>query len=41
VALVLETLRSDEALNLGGFGVWSLSLFLGLDFTTDDELANL
>jgi hypothetical protein len=41
VALVLEALRSDEALNLRSFGVGSLSFFLGLDFTTDDELANL
>jgi hypothetical protein len=41
VALVLETLRSNEALDLRGFGVGFLSLFLGLDFTTDDEFANL
>lgn len=41
VALVLEALGGDEALDLGGLGVWLLALALGLDFTTDDELADL
>jgi hypothetical protein len=41
VALVLEALGSDQALDLGGLGVWLLALALGLDFTTDDELADL
>ena len=41
VTLVLETLRSDETLDLGGLGVWLLALILGLDFTADDELADL
>jgi hypothetical protein len=41
VALVLETLGSDESLDLGGLGVRLLALTLGLDFTSDDVLANL
>jgi hypothetical protein len=41
VTLVLKTLRSNQALNLGGLGVWLRALLLGLDLTTDDELANL
>jgi hypothetical protein len=41
VTLVLETLRSDQALDLGSLGVCLLALALGLDFTTNDELANL
>lgn len=41
VTLVLETLGGDQALDLGGLGVWLLALTLGLDFTTDDELADL
>jgi len=39
VALVLQTLRSDETLNLGSLGVWLLALALGLDLTTNDELS--
>lgn len=41
VALVLEALGGDEALNTGSLGVWLLSLALGLDFTADNELADL
>lgn len=41
MTLVLETLRSDETLNTGGLGVRFSTFFLGLDFTTDDELADL
>ena len=41
VALVLETLGSDEPLDLGGLGVRLLALALGLDFATDDVLADL
>jgi hypothetical protein len=41
VALVLEALGGDQALDLGGLGVWLLALALGLDFTADDELADL
>lgn len=41
VALVLKTLRSDQALNFGGLGVWLLALALRLNFTTDDEFADL
>jgi hypothetical protein len=41
VALVLEALGGDQALDLRGLGVWLLALALGLDLTTDDELANL
>lgn len=41
VALVLETLGSDETLDLGGLGVWLLALTLGLNLTTDNKLANL
>jgi hypothetical protein len=41
VTLVLEALGGDETLDLGGLGVWLLALALGLDFTTDDELADL
>lgn len=41
VALVLQTLGSDQTLNLGGLGVRLLAITLGLDFTTNDELANL
>ena len=38
---MLETLRSDEALDAGCFGVWSLVFPLGLDFAADDEFADL
>lgn len=41
VTLVLEALGSDKALDTRGLGVWLLALALGLDFTTDDKLANL
>ena len=39
VTLVLETLRSNETLDPGSLGVWLGTLLLGLDLTTDDELA--
>lgn len=41
VALVLETLGGDQALDLGGLGVRLLALALGLDLAADDVLANL
>lgn len=41
VALVLETLGSDESLDLGGLGVRLLALTLGLDLTANDVLADL
>jgi hypothetical protein len=41
VTLMLETLRGDETLDLGGFGIWLCALLLGLNLTTDNELANL
>lgn len=41
MTLVLETLRSDQALDLRGLGVWLGALLLGLDLAADDELANL
>ena len=41
MTLVLETLRGDETLDLGGLGVWFLALALGLDFATNDEFADL
>ena len=41
VALVLETLRGDQSLDLGSLGVWLLALTLRLDFTTNDKLADL
>jgi hypothetical protein len=41
VALVLETLRSNQTLDLRSLGVRLLALALGLDFTADDELADL
>ncbi len=41
VALVLETLRRDQSLDLGSLGVWLLAFTLWLDFTTDDKLADL
>jgi hypothetical protein len=41
VALMLETLRGDETLDLRSLRVWLRALFLGLNLTTDDELANL
>ena len=43
VALVLETLRSDETLDAWSLGVWLrvLLALLGLDLTANDELADL
>jgi len=41
VTLVLETLRGDQTLDLGSLCVYFLALALGLDFTTNDELANI
>lgn len=41
VALVLETLGSNQALDLGGLGVRLGALLLGLDLTTDHVLADL
>jgi len=41
MSLALETLRSDEALNVRGLGVWLGTLLLWLDFAADDELADL
>ena len=41
MALVLETLWSDETLDTGSFCVGFLAFGFGLDFATDDELANL
>jgi len=41
VALVLETLRSNKTLDLGGLGVGLCALLLGDDFTANDELADI
>jgi len=41
VALVLETLRSNKTLDLGGLGVRLCALLLAGNLTTDDELANI
>lgn len=41
MALVLQTLRGDEALDLGSLGVRLCALLLRLNLTTDDELADL
>lgn len=41
VALVLEALGSDQALDLGGLGVGGLALTLGLDLSSDNVLADL
>lgn len=41
VALVLETLRSDEALDARGLGVWLGTLLLWLNLTANDKLADL
>jgi hypothetical protein len=41
VALVLETLRSNQTLDLGSLGVGLRALLLGDDLTADDELADL
>ena len=41
VALVLQALGSDQALDLGGLGVRLLALTLGLHLAADDVLADL
>lgn len=41
VALVLEALGGDEALDAGGLCVGFGALLLGLDFAADDEFADL
>lgn len=41
VALVLQALRSNEALDLWCLSVWLLALTLWLNLTTNDELADL
>ena len=41
MAFVLETLRSDETLDLGGLGIWFLSLSLWLHLSADNEFADL
>ena len=41
VTLVLETLRSDESLDLGSLGVRLLALALGLDLASNDVLSDL
>jgi hypothetical protein len=41
VALVLETLRSNQTLDLGGLGVGLRALLLGGNLTADNELADL
>lgn len=41
VALVLQALGSNQALDLGGLGVRLLALTLGLDLTANDVLAHL
>ena len=41
MTLMLETLRGDQTLDAGGLGVGFLAFALGLDFTADDEFADL
>jgi len=41
VALVLETLRSDQSLDLGGLGVRLLALALRLNLASNNILADL
>jgi len=41
VTAVLEALRGDQALDLGGLGVWPLALALGLHLSPDDIVADL
>ena len=41
VTFVLQALRSNKTLDAGGLGVWFLAFAFGLDFTTDDEFADL
>jgi len=38
---VLQSLRSDKALDLGRLGVWLSTLLLGLHLSSDDELADI
>jgi len=41
VTLVLKTLWGDKTLDLGGLGVWLLTLTLWLNLTTDNKLSDL
>lgn len=41
VALVLQALRCDEALDARCFGIWFLALGFGLYLTANDEFADL
>ena len=41
VALALEALGGDKALDLWGFGIWFLAFAFWLDFATDDKFADL
>jgi len=41
MSLVLQSLRGDQSLDLGGFGVWLSAFLLGDDFTSDDEFADI
>jgi len=41
VTFVLETLRGDESLDLGRFGVGFLALAFGLDFPSDHKFSNI
>ena len=41
MALVLETLGSDQTLDLGSLGVGLCALLLGGNLAADDELADL
>jgi len=41
VTLVLKTLRGDETLDLGGLGVWLLSVTLRSYLTTDNVFADI
>ena len=41
MTLMLETLWGDQPLNLGSLGVWLLAFTLGLNFTSNDEFADL
>ena len=43
MTLVLQALRSDQTLDAWGLGVWfgTFFAFLGLNFTTNDKLADL
>ena len=41
MTLVLETLGSNETLDARSLGVWFLAFAFGLNFTTNDEFADL